>query len=84
MRELTEEQMQERLERAKSIRRREDLVVSHWLEHLTVQQSAERLSVSVRTVKYLRRHLRLTCGYAWRGGEERMGRVRDVMPEELR
>ena len=82
MRELTEEQMQERLERAKSIRRREDQVVAHWLEALTVQQSAERLGVSIRTVKYLRRHLRLTCGYAWRGGEERLGRVRDFEAKE--
>ena len=75
MRALTEEQVAERLERAKVIRRREDQVVAHWLERLTVAQSAERLQVSVRTVTYLRRHLRLSCGYAWRGGEERMGRV---------
>lgn len=81
MRELTEEQVAERLERSKVIRRREDQVVAHWLERLTVAQSAERLQVSVRTVAYLRRHLRLSCGYAWRGGEERMGRVRDVRVE---
>lgn len=79
MRELTDEQIHERLERSKAIRRREDQVVAHWLERLTVAQSAERLGVSARLVTYLRRHLRLSCGYAWRGGEERMGRVRDAL-----
>ena len=76
MNELT----QDAIDRAKSILRLQQRVLEHRVEGLTAKQSAERLAVSPRTVEYLRRHLQLTRGQAWRGGAEVMGRVAEFAP----
>jgi FixJ family two-component response regulator len=66
------------IERSKAIRAMDERVEKHFVEGLTVKQSAERLGVSVRTVKYIRARLQLTTGKAWRKGVKPMGRTLEL------
>lgn len=71
---MTNDEVFEATQRAKQVLRVEQSVLTHWVEGLTSAASAERLGCSARTVEYLRRHLQLTRGQAWRGGVQPMGR----------
>lgn len=75
------EQLAELLERARAWLRLLSRVVELRAEGLTAAQTAERLGVSVRAVKYWRRIARVSDGRAWRSGDvesRRMGRTREM------
>jgi FixJ family two-component response regulator len=71
---MTEDEREERTERAKAILRLEQSVLTHWVEGIALKTSAARLNQSPSTVQRLRAHLRLTTGQAWRAGVKPMGR----------
>ena len=75
------EQLAEMLERARVWVKLLARVVELRAEGLTAAQSAERLGVSVRAVKYWRRIARVSDGRAWRAGDDEskpMGRTREM------
>lgn len=75
------EQVAETIERARVWVKLLARVVELRAEGLTAAQTAERLGVSVRAVKYWRRIARVSDGRAWRSGDtecKRMGRTREM------
>lgn len=80
-REVSPERLAELLERARAWVRLLSRVVELRAEGLTVTQTAERLGLSVRQAKYLRRIARVSDGRAWRAGDDEskpMGRRGDM------
>lgn len=74
---MTEDDRFVRTARAKAILRLEQSVLTQWLEGMTLRASAAALQVSRATVQFVRAHLRLTSGQAWKGGVRPLGRSRE-------